>query len=136
MQKIMTDKGIALLMVIWILALLSVIVGEFCFTMRTQVNITRNVKETTEAHYIAEAGVNAAIQQLIQQMVIPSSAQAAAAEEDPAKYRESEDGEAEEVQWRINTQIPARPYGKGEYRVWIDNDFSRGRARDYLTVIT
>jgi general secretion pathway protein K len=121
MQKIMTDKGIALLMVIWILVLLSVIVGEFCFTMRTQVNITRNVKETTEAHYIAKAGVNAAIEQLIQQMVIPSAAQAAA-EEDSAKDLESEDGEEEEVQWRINTQIPSRPYGKGEYRVWIDNE--------------
>jgi general secretion pathway protein K len=112
----MNDKGIALLMVIWVLALLTVIVGEFCFTMRTQANIIRNVKETAEAHYIARAGVNAAIEEIIRQTLIPSSAAAA------DRTDETGDGEAEEAQWRVNTQIPSMPYGNGEYRVWIDNE--------------
>lgn len=118
MNNILNDKGIALLMVIWILALLSVIVGEFCFSMRAQVNITRNFKETTEAHYIAEAGVNAAIEQMIQQMLIPVTAKSA--EEKDLSGEEDED--EEEIQWRVNTRIPVKPYGKGEYSVWIDNE--------------
>ncbi len=119
MNKKLNNKGIALLMVIWILALLSVIVGEFCFTMKTQVQIVRNVKETTQAHYIAAAGVNAAIEQLIQQVLTPASAQAAD-ERDEADEAEVE--EVQEVQWRVNTEIPPISFGTGEYRVWIDNE--------------
>jgi len=64
-------KGVALLMVLWVLMLLTVIVGEFCFTMRTRVNITRNFKESTQAYYIAVAGLNKAIEQIIRQEIMP-----------------------------------------------------------------
>ena len=39
------DKGVALFMVLWVLTLLSVIAGEFCYSMQTEVRITRNFKE-------------------------------------------------------------------------------------------
>lgn len=112
MKKILTNKGIALVMVLWILTLLSVIVGEFCFTMRTQVNITRNFMETTEAHYIAVAGLNTAIEQTIRQIVAPA----------PVNSADPQDTTADQIQWRVNTQIPPMPYGYGEYTVWIDNE--------------
>ncbi len=115
-EKKLNNQGIALLMVIWILALLSVIVGEFCVTMRTQVQITRNMKETTEAYYIAVAGVNAAVEQIIRQMMIPGSVRSS-----ETLDAGEEDDEAQEA-WRVNTLIPSTAFGKGEYRVWIDNE--------------
>ncbi len=69
--KLRCEKGIALFLVLWVLTLLSVIVGEFCYSMRTEVNITRNFKDQTEAYYIALAGLNRAIGELIRNTVIP-----------------------------------------------------------------
>ena len=61
MKAFRNEKGIALFLVLWVLTLLSVIAGEFCFAMRTEVNMTRNFKGQTEAYYIALAGMNRAI---------------------------------------------------------------------------
>ena len=55
----------ALFLVLWVLTLLSVIVGEFCYTMRTEINITRNFKEGTESYYISVAGLNRTIAELL-----------------------------------------------------------------------
>lgn len=58
------ERGIALLMVLWIMALLTVIVTEFAYSMRTEVNITRNFKEDMEFYYLARAGVERALAEL------------------------------------------------------------------------
>lgn len=55
----------ALVLVMWVLALLSVIVLEFCFSMRTEVNITRNFKESGQLYYFAHGGIQRAIAELI-----------------------------------------------------------------------
>lgn len=52
-----SQKGAALMIVLWVMALLTVIAGEFVFSMRTEMNITVNFKEETEAYYAALAGV-------------------------------------------------------------------------------
>ena len=65
------ENGIALFMVLWVLMLLSVIVGEFCYAMRTEVNVTRNFKEQTEGYYIALGGLNRAIGELVRNEFIP-----------------------------------------------------------------
>jgi len=52
-------------MVMWVVAVLSVIVLEFCFAMRTEINITKNYKEELEAYAMAEGGVQRAILELI-----------------------------------------------------------------------
>ncbi len=94
-----SKKGVALLMVLWVLMLLTVIVGEFCFTMRTRVNITRNFKESTQAYYIAVAGLNKAIEQIIRQEFMPQRIVAV-----------DTDSEDElEPEWRINTNIMPMP---------------------------
>jgi len=52
-------------MVLWVIAILSVIVLEFCFAMRTEVNIAKNYKEETQLYAIAGAGIQRAMAELI-----------------------------------------------------------------------
>jgi len=58
-------RGIVLIMVLWVVAVLSVIVLEFCFAMRTEINITKNYKEELQSYAMAEGGVQRAILELI-----------------------------------------------------------------------
>ena len=55
------ERGIALLLVLWIIMLLAVICAEFSATMRTETIVARNFRESEQAYYAAEAGVNRAI---------------------------------------------------------------------------
>jgi general secretion pathway protein K len=52
-------------MVLWVIAILSVVVLEFCFAMRTEVNITKNFKEELQLYTIAQGQVQRAIVELI-----------------------------------------------------------------------
>ena len=106
-----SENGIVLFLVLWVLTLLSVIVGEFCHAMRTEVNITRNFKEETQSYYIAMAGVNRAVAELIRNKVMPQK----------AGYPDSEE-EEEEIRWRVNTDIPAVHFGDGQFEVKIGNE--------------
>ena len=105
------ERGIALFLVLWVLALLTVIVGEFCYTMRTEVNITRNFKEETEAYYIAEAGLNRAIVEIMRNEKIPQKMNAPESDEEKVEER-----------LRINTDIPAVPFGGGQFKVRVANE--------------
>ncbi len=106
--------GIALFLVLWVLALLAVIAGEFCHAMRTGVNITRNFKEQTEAYYIAEAGLNRGIKEMIRNQFIPIRTVNPAGEEGK--------GEETEERWRFNTDIAPVPFGRGLFKVTIGNE--------------
>jgi general secretion pathway protein K len=46
------------------MALLTAMVTEFAYSMRTEVNITRNYKEDAQAYYLARAGVERALAEL------------------------------------------------------------------------
>jgi general secretion pathway protein K len=52
-------------MVLWVIAILSVVVLEFCFAMRTEVNIAQNFKEETQRYAMATGGIERAIAELI-----------------------------------------------------------------------
>jgi general secretion pathway protein K len=52
-------------MVLWVIAILSVVVLEFCFAMRTEVHITKNYKEELQLYAMVEGGVQRAIAELI-----------------------------------------------------------------------
>jgi general secretion pathway protein K len=52
-------------MVLWVIAILSVVVSEFCLAMRTEVHITKNYKEELQLHTMAEGGIQYAITELI-----------------------------------------------------------------------
>jgi general secretion pathway protein K len=59
------SRGVALVMVLWVITILTVVVLEFCFAMRTEVNITKNFKEELQLYAIAQGGVQRAIAELI-----------------------------------------------------------------------
>ncbi|MBT9438408.1 MAG: hypothetical protein GAS50_04355 [Desulfobacterales bacterium] len=84
------ENGIALFLVLWVLTLLSVIVGEFCHAMRTEVNITRNFKEETQSYYIAMAGVNRSIAELIRNKIMPQKAEYPDSEEEERRRSDGE----------------------------------------------
>jgi general secretion pathway protein K len=110
------ENGVALLMVLWVLMLLTVIVGEFCFTMRTRVNITRNFKESTEAYYLALAGLNRAVLEIIRQELTPP--RIVRVEE---KETEAETPDAAAPEWRMNLELPAMAFANGVFEARIEN---------------
>jgi general secretion pathway protein K len=57
--------GVALILVVWVIVVLTAIVGEFSFTMRTELNIARNFKEEEEAYQLALAGIEKAKLELL-----------------------------------------------------------------------
>lgn len=61
------EKGIALMIVLWALVLLSALATEFAFSMRTEVNTTGNYKEDVESYYLAKAGIHLAFAELLKE---------------------------------------------------------------------
>lgn len=59
-------NGAALITVLWVMTLLMVIAVEFAHSMKTEINITRNLKEEMEAYFLAKAGINLAIAEIVQ----------------------------------------------------------------------
>ena len=59
------ERGIALVLVLWVLMLLFIIVFEFCSTMRIEATIARNFKEGERSYYFAQAGINRAVIELV-----------------------------------------------------------------------
>ena len=60
------SRGIALVSVLWILALLAVIAGSFTANARTDAKLAYNLVENAKARALADAGVNRAILALLQ----------------------------------------------------------------------
>lgn len=57
--------GVALILVIWIMVMLVALVVEFSYSMRTEINITRNFKEEEEAYQLALAGIEKAKMEIL-----------------------------------------------------------------------
>ncbi|HIE79884.1 MAG TPA: hypothetical protein EYQ03_04345, partial [Nitrospinaceae bacterium] len=53
------------MIVLWVLVLLIALATEFAFSMKMEVNTTRNYKEDTESYYLAKAGINLALAELL-----------------------------------------------------------------------
>ncbi|MGA1875033.1 MAG: general secretion pathway protein GspK [bacterium] len=51
------EKGIALMMTLWILLLLSFVALEFAHSMRTEVEVTKNFRDEIQAYYLALGGI-------------------------------------------------------------------------------
>ena len=61
------QRGIALMAVLWVLVLLIALATEFAFSMKMEVNTTRNYKEDTESYYLSRAGLNLALAELFKE---------------------------------------------------------------------
>jgi general secretion pathway protein K len=111
MKLLENQNGIALFLVLWVLILLSVIVGEFSHAMRTEVNIARNFRDEAQAYYIAQAGIYQAIFELIKTETKPPQLQGVESDKKQDKTR-----------WRINADIVAENFAEGSFKVKIDNE--------------
>jgi type II secretory pathway component PulK len=58
-------SGIALMVVLWVLVLLIALATEFAYSMKGEVNATKNFKEDIEAYHIAKAGINLAMAEIL-----------------------------------------------------------------------
>jgi general secretion pathway protein K len=65
LKNVLGKRGVALIMVLWVMAILSVVALEFSFAMRTEITITKNHKEDLQRYAMAEGGVQRAITELI-----------------------------------------------------------------------
>lgn len=63
-----SHRGIALLMVLWVLTILMVIVFSFSFMTRTETHATASFREGIEERFIAEAAIQRAITELFYRM--------------------------------------------------------------------
>jgi general secretion pathway protein K len=61
-----TQRGVALLLVLWTLALLSLIAAAFTATSRTEAQLARNFVDNAQARALAEAGIARAILGLLE----------------------------------------------------------------------
>ncbi len=64
-QAARDERGFALLAVILVLALLSVVVTEFAFSMRLEASMVRAYRDAVLARHLAEAGVQQAIREIL-----------------------------------------------------------------------
>lgn len=58
-------EGVALIIVLWVVTILSVIVLEFSFAMRTEVHIAKNFQKELQLYALAEGGIQRAIAELV-----------------------------------------------------------------------
>ncbi|MBI5074880.1 MAG: general secretion pathway protein GspK [Nitrospirae bacterium] len=59
-----TERGIALLMVLWVLTILTVIVFSFSYMARTEAYAALSFRQTVEKKFLAEAGIERGIAEL------------------------------------------------------------------------
>ena len=64
-QRRAPQRGIALLVVLWVLVLLSLMAASLTRTSRTEINLARNLIETAQAEALADAGVYRAVWDLV-----------------------------------------------------------------------
>ena len=64
-QGLHSERGMALMVVLWLLTFLGVVFTAFMFSMRTELAAAGNFKEEAEAYFLAEAGVYRAAAEII-----------------------------------------------------------------------
>jgi type II secretory pathway component PulK len=119
---ILDERGIALLLVLWVITLLTVICAEFSWTMRTETVITRNYKEGEQAYYTAEAGINKAIVELMRNLNQP-----------PAASTEEESEELqEEVLWEPGLEAIRFSFEEHACEVTIEDENNKLSINAFL----
>ena len=58
------QRGIAFVLVLWVIAMLSILLGSFSLVARTENLQSRHLFDSTQARYAAEAGLNLAVYEL------------------------------------------------------------------------
>jgi len=132
------SKGIALVIVLWVLTLLSVIVLEFCFSMRTELNVTRNYKEEAQLYFYGRGGIHRAIAELVYKTDPAIQARRKQIEDQKKLQIKNEQGEEAptlEEEWRTDGRPYPVAFRSGEAEVRVRNEAGRinlNRANDQL----
>lgn len=61
------ERGVALVVVLWILVLLTILVMDFAFSTRLETTIVRNYLEEAQAYYLAQAAFQRAMEEVIEE---------------------------------------------------------------------
>jgi len=101
-----SEKGIALLMVLWVLTILMVLVFSFSFMTSTETYSTLSFKERAEKEFLAEAGIERGIMELFYRNINKNQAVVL---------------EGHEV-WKIDGTSYKSQMGEGEYSVRITDE--------------
>jgi len=119
------ETGIALMIVLWVLTLLSVMVFEFCATMRIEATITGNFKEGANSYYLALAGINRAIIEIAKSK--SSVKKFKGSEETMVKGNKEDETEEEEEskEWKPREEPYTFPFADGECEVKIGDEGSK-----------
>lgn len=105
-------RGMALMVVLWILAFLGIIFTTFTFSMRTELAAAGNFREQAESYYLAEAGVYRAAVEIIN------------ADRDLPPDSKSYDALTEH--WHTNPAAYDNvPFGRGRYWVAVTDEESK-----------
>jgi len=102
----MNNKGVALILVLWVILLLMVIVLEFSFAMRMEVNAVRNFKDEVNCYFYAQSGFQRAVAELIREISSDSL------------KKEAE----KEKTWRADQRKIEMKIGPGNVEVVISNE--------------
>ncbi len=106
-QLFKNNKGVALILVLWVIILLMVIVLEFSFAMRQEVNATRNFKDEIDSYFYAQSGFQRAVAELIKAHTLGIK---------------REETEEEEKIWRADQRRIELKMGEGKVEVIISNE--------------
>jgi general secretion pathway protein K len=108
---VLGEKGVALIMVLWVMAILSVVALEFSFAMRTEINITNNHKEDLQRYAMAEGGAQRGITELIYKhdTRLQQMRKTLSLEETPSEQRE----------WMADGRSYTLPFDQGSCEVRI-----------------
>ena len=109
LQKGSSQKGVALLLVLWVLTILMIIVLAFSYMTRTETLATVSFKEGVEKRFLAEAGIERGIMELFFRNAFKGQPVAL------------EGGEA----WRTDGTTYSDQIGDGKYRVRIMDEGGR-----------
>lgn len=111
------ERGIALLLVLWVIVFLAFVCAEFSWTMRTETSTAANFKEGMQAYYAAEAGINRAVIELLRVSAEMGGSSRAVPEDDAASedatVGDPETGEEAAVYDELQLWVA----GGGPYRV-------------------
>jgi general secretion pathway protein K len=91
-----SNRGIALISVLWITGLLAVMAASFASSTRTETRLARNQEENAKAEALADAGVHRAVFGLL--------------DSDPA------------TAWRAGGNAYAFSLGEGDVQVWVEDE--------------
>lgn len=106
------EKGIALLFVLWVMTALAVVVAASASSMREELFALRNFKEEAEAYYLAFAGIQQAMAEVLN------------ADRDEGSNSTRYD--SWEETWRTNPPAYENvPLGRGSYRVVVVDEESK-----------